>query len=67
MENGKDLRNKVVLSKHYLYTIGGNGYKTERLNLISKVWDTLPSYYPTVVDNLDSWACALTYTNESAD
>ncbi|EAR92095.1 kelch motif protein (macronuclear) [Tetrahymena thermophila SB210] len=67
MENGKDLRNKVVLSKHHLYTIGGNGYKCERLNLISKVWDTLPSYYPNVVDNLDSWACALTYTNQSAD
>lgn len=63
MESGKDLRNKVVIDGHFLYTIGGNNYKTERLNLITKIWELLPSYFPVITDNLDSWTCALTYTN----
>lgn len=39
MDNGKDLRNKVIISKNYLYTIGGKSYKNERLNLITKIWE----------------------------
>lgn len=39
MESGKDLRNKVVIDGHFLYTIGGNNYKSERLNLITNIWE----------------------------
>ena len=41
MENGKDLRNKCVIYENLLYTIGGNYYKAEYLNLVNKQWNSI--------------------------
>lgn len=59
MNEGRDLRNKVCFVDEYAYAVGGLNSKAEKFNHKEKRWIPL-SEYP-LSDNLDSWACALTY------
>ena len=59
MNEGRDLRNKVCFVDEHAYAVGGLNSKAEKFNHKEKRWIAL-SEYP-LSDNLDSWACALTY------
>ena len=59
MAEGRDLRNKVVFSEDYAYAVGGLNSKAEKFNFSRKQWYPLQDY--PIADNLDSWACALTF------
>jgi len=59
MNEGRDLRNKVCFVDEHAYAVGGLNSKAEKFNHKDKRWIPL-SEYP-LSDNLDSWACALTY------
>ena len=61
MNDGRDLRNKLVVYGGSAYAIGGNSYKGEKLSLAKKDWAPIFSYQHLVPDNLDSWSCALSY------
>lgn len=61
MPEGRDLRNKIVYSQGIAFAIGGNNCKAERLNFLKNEWTHMASYIAHVNDNLDSWACALTF------
>lgn len=59
MSEGRDLRNKVVYIDENAYAVGGLNSKAEKFNYLKKTWTQLSDY--PIVDNLDSWACALTF------
>lgn len=59
MAEGRDLRNKVVYIDDHAYAVGGLNSKAEKYNYFKKQWTTLTDY--PIADNLDSWACALTF------
>jgi hypothetical protein len=59
MTEGRDLRNKVVFIDEYAYAVGGLNSKAEKFNYFKKQWIQLADY--PIADNLDSWACALTF------
>jgi hypothetical protein len=59
MAEGRDLRNKVVFIDDHAYAVGGLNSKAEKFNFFKRQWTQLSDY--PLVDNLDSWACALTY------
>jgi hypothetical protein len=59
MNEGRDLRNKVCFIDEHAYAVGGLNSKAEKFNHKEKRWVPLPEY--PISDNLDSWACALTY------
>ena len=61
MHEGRDLRNKAAIFKGHLYSIGGNNFTAERLNLIKNEWIQFSSYNKFVSDNLDSWCCSLAF------
>ena len=63
MNNGRDLRNKAIKFKNQIYTIGGNFYDGEKLDLRSSAWTEIKPYNDLVNDNLDSWCCALSYNS----
>lgn len=60
MSEGRDLRNKVVYIDNHAYAVGGLNRKAEKYDYYTKVWHQLVDY--PVIDNLDSWACALCFT-----
>jgi hypothetical protein len=60
MSKGRDLRNKVVNYKGYIFTIGGNSCHTEKFCLRTNSWIPLKEYSSLVNDNLDSWSCSFT-------
>ena len=60
MRDGRDLRNKVVVDKHQVYCVGGFNLRGEKYDIMAGKWMPVPPY--PLSDNLDSWACALTYT-----
>lgn len=59
MNEGRDLRNKVCFIDDNAYAVGGLNSKAERFNYKDKKWVQIPEY--PLSDNLDSWACAMTY------
>lgn len=59
MNDGRDLRNKIVFLDGFAYTAGGYNFKAEKYDCTKDKWFSLPNY-PTG-DNLDSWSCALIY------
>ncbi len=59
MNEGRDLRNKVCFIDDHAYAVGGLNSKAEKFNYKEKRWVPLTEY--PLSDNLDSWACALTY------
>ena len=59
MNEGRDLRNKVCFIDENAYAVGGLNSKAERFNYKDKKWIPIPEY--PLSDNLDSWACAMTY------
>ena len=59
MAEGRDLRNKVVFCEEYAFAVGGLNSKAEKFNYHRKQWTTMHDY--PIADNLDSWACALTF------
>lgn len=59
MNEGRDLRNKVCFIDDHAYAVGGLNSKAEKFNVKEKRWVPLNEY--PLSDNLDSWACALTY------
>ena len=59
MNEGRDLRNKVCFVDEHAYAVGGLNSKAEKFNHKDKRWVPLTEY--PISDNLDSWACALTY------
>lgn len=59
MTEGRDLRNKVVFSDDSAYAVGGLNRKAEKFNIKKQQWQTMPDY--PVIDNLDSWSCAMTF------
>ena len=59
MNEGRDLRNKVCFVDDHAFAVGGLNSKAEKFNHKEKRWIPL-SEYP-LSDNLDSWACSLTY------
>lgn len=59
MAEGRDLRNKVVFIEDHAYAVGGLNSKAEKFNYQKKTWQPLHDY--PLADNLDSWACALTF------
>ena len=59
MAEGRDLRNKVVFIDDHSYAVGGLNSKAEKFNFPKRQWTQLSDY--PLVDNLDSWACALTF------
>lgn len=61
MNQGRDLRNKAIICENFLYAVGGNNFSAEKLDLINKIWIEIPSYKELVINNLDSWSCALAY------
>jgi hypothetical protein len=65
MAEGRDLRNKVVKHKGELFAIGGNSFDGEKFNVRSGKWEALPQYGSFVLDNLDSWCCALSFESDS--
>ncbi|EGR32722.1 kelch motif family protein, putative [Ichthyophthirius multifiliis] len=62
MDNGKDLRNKCIIFGNNLYTIGGNYHICEYLNLENKQWHQIESYQKQILDNLDCWSCAISFS-----
>lgn len=63
MNKGRDLRNKAIKFQNQIFTIGGNFYDGEKLDLREKNWEELKPYNDLVNDNLDSWCCALSYNS----
>lgn len=63
MNKGRDLRNKAIKFQNQIYTIGGNFYDGEKLDLREKQWEELKPYNDLVNNNLDSWCCALSYNS----
>ena len=63
MNKGRDLRNKAIKFQNQIFTIGGNFYDGEKLDLREKGWEQLKPYNDLVNDNLDSWCCALSYNS----
>lgn len=63
MQKGRDLRNKAIKFKNQIYTIGGNFYDGEMLDLRQGEWADLKPYNDLANDNLDSWCCALSYNS----
>jgi N-acetylneuraminic acid mutarotase len=61
LPEGKDLRNKVVYCNYAAYTAGGNNYTAEKLLIDNNQWAPLKTY--GLQNNLDSWSCALTFSN----
>ena len=59
MNEGRDLRNKLVYIDRKLFCIGGCNYKAEVFNVEKESWTEFDNYL--VSDNLDSWSSALTY------
>ena len=59
LANGRDLRNKVIVSNYSAYAIGGNAYAGEKYQLQSKLWAPIPNY--PLLNNLDSFCCALSF------
>lgn len=59
MAEGRDLRNKVVFIDDNAYAVGGLNSKAEKFNYSKRQWTQLSDY--PIADNLDSWACALTF------
>lgn len=59
MAEGRDLRNKVVFIEENAYAVGGLNSKAEKFNFFKRIWTPLSDY--PIADNLDSWACALTF------
>lgn len=59
MNEGRDLRNKVCFVDDNAYAVGGLNSKAERFSYKQKRWIPLTEY--PLSDNLDSWACAMTY------
>ena len=62
MVEGRDLRNKVCFIDEHAYAVGGLNSKAEKFNYRARQWVQLTKY--PLSDNLDSWACALTYVPE---
>ena len=60
MTEGRDLRNKVVFIDDHAYAVGGLNSKAEKFNYFKKQWTQLQDY--PIAYNLDSWACALTFS-----
>ena len=63
MAEGRDLRNKIVVHEGKAYCIGGYNFRGECFDILTESWTQVPSYL--VSDNLDSWACAFTYSSNS--
>ena len=63
MAKGRDLRNKAIKFKNEIFTIGGNFYDGEKLDIRASQWGQLKPYNDLVNDNLDSWCCALSYNS----
>jgi len=61
MNDGRDLRNKLVSINGNVYAIGGNNCLGEKYSIKKNEWTVVSSYQQLVNDNLDSWACALFY------
>eukprot|EP01017_Pseudomicrothorax_dubius_P047455 TRINITY_DN8538_c0_g1_i1.p1 TRINITY_DN8538_c0_g1~~TRINITY_DN8538_c0_g1_i1.p1 ORF type:complete len:244 (+),score=37.30 TRINITY_DN8538_c0_g1_i1:237-968(+) len=61
MTEGRDLRNKIVYYNGCAFVVGGNNCRAEKFSFFKNEWLPLPSYNQLVTDNLDSWACALTF------
>lgn len=59
MAEGRDLRNKVVFCDEYAFAVGGLNSKAEKFNYQRKQWVQITDY--PIADNLDSWACALSF------
>ena len=59
MNEGRDLRNKVCFVDEHAYAVGGLNSKAEKFNHKERKWVALTEY--PLSDNLDSWACSLTY------
>ena len=59
MNEGRDLRNKVCFVDEHAFAVGGLNSKAEKFNHKEKRWLPLTEY--PLSDNLDSWACSLTY------
>lgn len=63
MNKGRDLRNKAIKFKNQIFTIGGNFFDGEKLDLRENGWIDLKPYNDLVNENLDSWCCALSYNS----
>jgi kelch-like protein 10 len=63
MNKGRDLRNKAIKFKNEIYTIGGNFFDGEKLDLRSNSWEEIKPYNDLVSENLDSWCSALSYNS----
>ncbi len=59
MKQGRDLRNKAILHQGVVYCIGGNNYTSEKFNILKQEWRNVNTYKHFIVNNLDSWCCAL--------
>lgn len=59
MAEGRDLRNKVVFVDEHAYAVGGLNSKAEKFNFQKRSWGLIQDY--PIADNLDSWACAMTF------
>jgi len=58
LSDGKDLRNKLILSSNFeLFIIGGNEEKGCKLSILSEKLTEISSYSDHIRDNLDSWIC----------
>ncbi|CAD8167625.1 unnamed protein product [Paramecium octaurelia] len=67
MNEGRDLRNKLVIHDNHLFACGGNNYSVEKYSLSQQTWMNLRSYDSLVQDNLDSWCSALTFEINSSN
>jgi len=65
MSEGRDLRNKVVFADGCAYAVGGLNRKAEKFNFQKRTWSALRDY--PIIDNLDSWACAMTFLPQRPD
>ena len=63
MNEGKDLRNKLIINNGVFYSVGGNNCAAEKFILKKNDWKYIQSYNRYVIDNLDSWCCALSFDN----
>ncbi len=59
INDGKDLRNKVIFTNNAAYAFGGNNYSAEKLLIENNKWVPVTPY--DMQNNLDSWSCALTF------
>ncbi|CAD8162651.1 unnamed protein product [Paramecium pentaurelia] len=66
MNEGRDLRNKLIIFDNNLFACGGNNQSIEKYSLSQQVWVNLKSYDQLVQDNLDSWCSALTFEINSS-